>query len=112
MNTYRIDLNDFRTEGAKVFTGRPRGKKVRIASKIDQVEKEYDEVELIIPDYVRSINPSFFEEFLVNVVSKLGEQKFFEKFKFKNQSKRYEYEADLYEAVERILRTENSLSKA
>jgi len=44
----------------------------------------------------------------VNVVTKLGKEKFYEKFNFKNDGK-YNYEKPLKEAVERILREKTAL---
>ena len=35
----KINLEDFRTKGSKVFTGRDRGIEVRNLSKINEVEK-------------------------------------------------------------------------
>ena len=81
-----INLEDFRARDkdriSKVFTGRDKGEYVRKNSRIDELEAAYDHVRIIIPDNVYSINPSFFEEFLVNVVSKLGKERFLEKFEF------------------------------
>jgi hypothetical protein len=103
-----IDLKQFRTSGSKVFTGRGKGGEVRDASKIDELERLNDQVEIIIPTDIYSINPSFLEEFLVNVVSKLGAEKFNDKFKFTNEGD-YKIIRDLEEAIERILREENAL---
>ena len=58
-----------------------------------------------------SINPSFLEEFLTNVVKSLGKEGFYKKIKFASDSKRYDIALDLEEAVDRILRNENALSK-
>ena len=82
-----IDLEDFRVkdqEGniSKVFTGRDRGRTVRINSQIDKLETIYDTIIIKIPKDVYSINPSFFEEFLSNVVNKLNRKGFYEKFQF------------------------------
>ena len=75
-----INLEDFRVkEGnriSKVFTGRDRGEYVRKHSNIDQIEEKYSEITVIIPQNVYSINPSFLEEFLVHVVTKLGKENF------------------------------------
>ena len=109
MTTYTINLQDFRTLGSKVFTGRDRGVEVRRKSKIDTLINEFDEITIAIPDDIRSINPSFLEEFLVNVVTKLGEVGFDSKFKIVNPG-RYQVKDDLYEAIERILREENALA--
>jgi len=106
---YNIDLEDFRTNGAKVFTTRPRGIEVRKKSNIDTIEPMYDKITITIPQDISSINPSFLEEFFENVVMKLGEEGFYQKFSFINEG-RYKIESDLTEAVERILREENALA--
>lgn len=103
-----INLEDFRVVAkdgtiAKVFTGRDRGEDVRKASKIDEIERKYDTVNIIIPDNIYSINPSFFEELFVNVVLKLGKEKFRDKFTFQCLGE-YDYERPLNEAITRILR--------
>lgn len=106
-----IDLELFRTPGSKVFTGRDRGIEVREKSMIDKLEESNDLITIIIPEDIRSINPSFLEEFLFNVVTKLKKEKFYIKFKFDNKSPRYKIETDLGEAIDRILRNENALTK-
>ena len=103
-----INLQDYRTPGSRVFTGRDRGMDVRKKSKIDQIEAQNAEVIIQIPDDIGSINPSFLEELLVNVVTKLQSDVFFKKFKFVNNG-RYKITNDLQEAVERILREETAL---
>ena len=102
---YNIDLQEFRTPGSKVFTSRPRGVQVRNDTK----EPLYDKITITIPNDISSINPSFLEEFFENVVLKLGEKGFYEKFSFINEG-RYKIETDLEEAIERILREENALA--
>jgi len=107
--TYILNLEDYRTPGSKVFTGRDRGVEVRKKSKLDTLLKEYDLIRIIIPNDIRSINPSFLEELLFNVVSELKEEKFREKFHFESTG-RYQINNDLDEAIERILRIENALA--
>lgn len=106
---HTINLQDYRTPGSKVFTGRDRGIEVREKSKIDSLAEVHEAISVVIPDDIRSINPSFLEEFLINVVTKLGEVGFKKKFRFEN-SGRYKIENDLQEAIERILRQENALA--
>ena len=103
-----INLEDFRVEGAKVFTGRDRGKYVREQSKIDEIENTYDEVKIIIPNDIYSIIPSFFEELFLNVVTKLGREKFKTKFAFECLGE-YKFEKALNEAIDRILRTKTAI---
>ena len=109
MNTARILLEEHRTEGSKVFTGRDRGIEVRKNSNIDILESKNELIQIVVPNNIRSINPSFLEEFLFNVVVKLKEEKFYQKFKFVT-SGRYDIESDLQEAVESILREEHALA--
>ncbi|MEY4046677.1 MAG: hypothetical protein RL284_228 [Bacteroidota bacterium] len=109
MNTHKIiDLQTYRTPNSRAFTGRDRGIEVREASKIDILEAECETITIAIPDDIGSINPSFLEEFLYNVVIKLQPDIFFKKFKFQNNG-RYKINNDLHEAVERIVREENAL---
>jgi DNA-directed RNA polymerase alpha subunit len=103
-----INLEDFRTPGSKVFTGRDRGKRVRIDSKINEVESTFEKVIIIVPDNVYSIIPSFFEELFLDVVIKLGKEKFHEKFQVTSQGS-YDPSRALNEAVERILRNNTAL---
>jgi hypothetical protein len=107
-----INLENFRVKDgnriSKVFTGRDRGKFVREESHIDEIEQKFDSVEIIIPNNIYSINPSFFEEFLVNVVRKLGKEAFLEKFQFKSEGD-YEYEMPLNQAIDRILKSQTAI---
>ena len=108
MRAIEINLQEFRTPGSKVFTGRDRGINVRKKSKINDLEKSNDKVSIIIPEDIGSINPSFLEEFLLDVVTRLKADRFFAKFEFINKG-RYKIKDDLDEAVDRILRTETAL---
>ena len=109
-----IDLNNYKVKGSKVFTGRDRGIEIREETKIDSFftnESDSDNLTIIIPTEVMSINPSFLEEFLFNIVNKLGKEKFYQKVKFCNESNRYDINEDLEEAIDRILRANNALTK-
>jgi|SRR6218665_413471 len=105
-----IDLEKFRTIGSKVFTGRDRGIYVRKNSKIDELISKNEHIQIVVPNDIRSINPSFLEEFLINAVQRLGKEKFYTNVAFKTSGK-YSIEEDLQEAVESILREGNGLSK-
>lgn len=107
-----INLEDFRVKKgnaiSKVFTDRDRGEIVREKSMIDDLEEKSDKVTIIIPENIRSINPSFFEEMLKNVVKKLGREGFLSKFSFLSKGT-YNYQKPLNEAIERILRTDTAI---
>lgn len=106
-----IDLEKYRTQGSKVFTGRDRGIEVRNKSNIDNLVRSNEKILIKIPQDVMSINPSFLEEFLYNVVVYLGKKEFYKKISFKSDSQRYDISFDLEEAVDRILRKDNALTK-
>lgn len=103
-----IDLELYRTPGAKIFTGRDRGREVRNACKIDSLASQYEVIYFIIPENLFSINPSFFEELFVNVVKKYKEEGFYKKFHFENKGE-YPFEKPLKEAIKRILRENTAL---
>ena len=109
-----INLEDYRAKDglkiSKVFTGRDRGLYVREQSRIDDIENSYDEVKIIIPDNIYSINPSFFEEFFVNIIKKLGKDEFLKKIHFTSEGD-YRYETPLNEAIERVLRKNSALQR-
>jgi hypothetical protein len=107
----KIDLEEYRTKGSKVFTGRERGRQIREKSQIDTLINQFSLIEISIPKDVMSVNPSFLEELLYNIVKELGYDNFFKRIKFVSESDRYNIEDDLKEAVDRILRTNNALSK-
>lgn len=110
MNQSVINLEDYRTVGSKVFTGRDRGSDVRKRSNIDVLAGSTNEVVIQVPADIRSINPSFLEEFLYNVVQTLGKESFYEHVKFKFLGTRYDIGKDVDEAVDRILRKKNALA--
>jgi len=106
-----INLEQYRTAGSKVFIGRDRGRDIRIKSKLDELIDNEGTIEIIVPEEVMSVNPSFLEEFLFNAVKKLGKERFNEKVIFKNGSTRYDVKSDVDEAIDRILRSNNALAK-
>lgn len=108
MNNHIINLGNFLTPKSKVFTGRDRGQEVRVNSHIENLVEQYDTITISIPAEVRSINPSFLEEFLLTVVDKLGKKGFYEKFLIDNPG-RYKIDEDLTKAIDRLIREENAL---
>ena len=106
LEEYRV--TDANGNKAKVFTGRDRGEEIRRRTQIDDIYDKYENIEIVIPKDVYSINPSFLEEFLINVVKALGKEKFLKKFKFKSLGE-YHIEKSLNEAIDRILRGHTAL---
>lgn len=106
-----INLEKYRVPGSKVFTGRDRGIDIRNKSDINNLIDK-GKVVVKIPKEIMSINPSFLEEFLFEVVNKLGKDNFYEKIVFDSEEgARYSIKDDLEEAIDRILRASNALAK-
>lgn len=107
-----INLDDFRVQKgrqvSKIFTGRDRGKYVREVSNLDKIESQYEIINIIIPSNIYAINPSFFEELFLNVVTKLGKENFLKKFTFTTEGN-YDYTLTLHDAIDRIMRKKNAL---
>lgn len=106
-----IDLEQYRTAGSKVFIGRDRGKDIRMKSKLDELIERGENIEIIVPEEVMSVNPSFLEEFLFNAVKRLGKEEFYKRVTFKNSNVRYNVGSDVEEAIDRILRSNNALAR-
>ena len=110
MKAHQINLERYRTEGSKVFTTRPRGIEVREKSNINILETQHSRIDIIVPESISSVNPSFLEEFLHDVVVKLGETGFHNKFHFINEG-HYNIQSDLEEGIGRILRDQTALNQ-
>ena len=114
MNKAVIDLEQYRVVDAennsksRVFAGRPRGEKVRDLSAIDELVAGNDIVEVIVPDDIRALNPSFIEEFLYNVVKDYGPVGYKEKVIFSSPGG-FKFESKLQEGVARIMRRMSGL---
>lgn len=110
MKTARINLEQFRTQSrttkSRVFTGRDRGQEVREKSRFDSLFENSDELEIVIPNDIFSITPSFLEEFLYNMVLKYGKDNVLSKLKFTGN---YNIGQSLEQATERILQEKNGL---
>lgn len=78
-----IDLRTYRPVNSSSFIGRQQGELVRKVLKIDEMDSNSEEVEIIVPSDTTSFNPSFFLGFLYESIAKLGLEKFRAKYKFK-----------------------------
>ena len=108
MNKVSINLGEYRTHGARIYTGRDRGEEVKKKSNINALSASNDEVNIIIPEDIITINPSFLEELFRDVVVRLGKENFYKKFRFTCLGP-YRIEANLETAVDRILRKSSAL---
>lgn len=78
-----IDLDQYRSEDSLVFAGRDRGAVVRKRARLDEIDRTGEDVLIIVPDDVYSVNSSFFLGMLGESIRKLGEEEFRRRFRFK-----------------------------
>lgn len=98
-----INLGDFLINQTKVLTFPKQGDDAKKKSNLNKLEKAYPKITIVVPEQIRSVNPSFLQAFLVDVVKKLGKNGFNKKFTFESKGN-YKIDDDVYEAVDRILR--------
>lgn len=98
-----VDMNDYRSEGGRVFAGRERGTNVRRSAGLDAMDKTGEIVEVKVPDDVYSITPSFFGALFGPSVRKLGsKESFLKKYRFTCEEYiREEIEVGIVDALKR-----------
>ena len=105
-----LDLADYQENKSRVFAGRDFGKEVKESTHINELINMFDVVNIKVPDNIGSINPSFLEEFLYDVVIELGEERTYEKIVFLCTGNYIDsMKADVDESISRILRTKESV---
>lgn len=76
-----INLRKYRPVNSSSFSGRPQGEAVRKVINLDVLDREQDEINILIPADTTSFNPSFFLGLLYDSIVKLGMEKFRSKYK-------------------------------
>jgi hypothetical protein len=82
MTELYVGLERFLTQGSKIFSGRDRGKEVRRALKLDEVDASKSTVVVHVPEDAFSVNSSFFLGLFTASIERLGESGFREKYRF------------------------------
>ena len=82
MERIEIRMHNNKTDGSRVYSGRPTGEKVRKKIKLDV--KDFDDKSycFLFPIDTVSINSSYFGGMLEESVIRLGRKKFCEKYTF------------------------------
>lgn len=76
-----IDLDTY-AQGVTVLAGRERGRAVREKEGLDALDLTEEEVVVILPEYLISVNSSFFLGMFETSVATLGEARFRKKYRF------------------------------
>ena len=94
-----VDLKNY-IDRKVVLTGYSYGVLVRRRTGIDKIEKNNENIKIIIPKNIYSITPSFFEGLFINIIKKIGKEEFKNRFIFISD---YNYTKSLNESIYRIL---------
>lgn len=78
----RIDLSYIEGNRYKVLSGADFGERVRKIFRLDEMDKNGDVITIYVPEYVYSLNSSFFSGLFQKSITTLGEKKFREKYQF------------------------------
>lgn len=101
MENYIIDFEKYRSPESKVFSGRERGRVVREQIGFEEILNSSSKVEILIPDDIYTVNTSFFLGLFGNIVRRLGELEFRNKFIFKCTASILD---DIEEGIDRALK--------
>lgn len=100
-----INIQEFRQNGSKIFSGREVGINARKKLELNLKDVDQETYEIIIPDDTYSISGSFFGGMFSDSVIKLKEEGFRRKYIFKhaktdlNESLQGDIEDGIYDAI-------------
>lgn len=77
-----LDLDQYRSPGVRVFSGRGRGKAVKEEAVLISLEREHDKILVLVPEDTFSISSSFFLGLFGDSIRRLGENGFRSKYTF------------------------------
>jgi hypothetical protein len=96
----KLDLGLVRAAGTRTFTGQPRGKKARADLRVNKLESEDVEVEVLVPADTYSVSPSFILGMFSPSIEALGREEFLKKYDFSSWP--VELRGAVDEAIERV----------
>ncbi len=80
-----IDLDEYRSNGSKVFAGRERGKLARQRAGLDQSDQTDTAILVRVPEDIYSVNSSFFLGMFGPSVRRFGGEGFRQRFSFEGK---------------------------
>lgn len=80
-----INLDEYRSNGSKVFAGRERGKLARQRAGLDQIDQTDTTVLVRVPEDIYSVNSSFFLGMFGPSIRRLGGEEFRRRFSFEGK---------------------------
>lgn len=82
MGKNEIRMHNYRTDGSRVYSGRPLGERVRKELELNRRDMDDQVYYFLFPRDTMSINSSYFGGLLEESVIKLGREKFCSKYQF------------------------------
>lgn len=77
-----INLQQYRVPNSKILRGKNFGTQIRNKLKLDEIDKTEEQVIIIIPSDIWSLNSSYFIGMFEKSILLLGEEKFRKKYLF------------------------------
>ena len=111
-NTFTIKLDKYLRNVGDILSGRDIGQDIRKKIDLENLEKQYDKIEIVLPEYVIGINPSFFLGFLGDSVRNCSsKENFLDKFQIIYDIDKNTYLIeDIEDGIERALKEGGLLS--
>ena len=103
-----IDLKQYHEVGTIVLSGRPKGEKLRAALNLDKLDEGEEQVQVVVPREVISLNSSFFSGLFGPSVRSKGEDAFRAKYSF---SCLPAIQEDIESGIRDALKTSNPLGR-
>lgn len=98
-NDISINLGNYTT--SNVLVGAANGEIAKQKSRINRLIKEYHNIEIVIPETILAINPSYLEKFLYDIIYELNEEEIRKRIIFRCEGK-CEIDKTLEEVISRI----------
>lgn len=97
-----IKINNVISQTTTVLSGRPEGEKARANLKLDEIESNDNQYDVLIPERIRTFNVSYFLGLFSISIKILGESKFREKYKFylENNGQKLDLSETIHEDIE------------
>lgn len=96
----QVKLGDYRTPGVGVLAGRERGRNVRAAARLDELDTQQEPITVLVAEDIFSVNSSFFLGMFAESIRKLGEPEFRKRYRFEGKDISRTVEDGIREALQ------------
>ena len=82
VESVKVDLDNYRSPGGRVFAGRDRGRRARKRAKLDEHDGQGRQVEVHVPEDTFSVTSSFFLAMFGPSIRRHGKERFRKLYSF------------------------------